>query len=254
MSKLKILILEDDVIQSAALKRMITNMGYEVVGTAVSGERALQIFRETAPDIAILDINVKGNMDGIELGKIINQERKIPIIYLTAYPSAYERAKMTHPSAFFSKPYNEGDLSNAIDLAIHNSAKSMDNKDEEGGSGKAFPNIYFSQDSIWVKLKTGEPFFKLPIEAIIFLKASNVYLEIYTTKRPACFVLTLGLSDFVKHATYPQLIQTHRSYVVNVKYIEQFTNTVLTVKNTQEKEIPVSSTYLQTVLSALKNV
>jgi two-component system, response regulator PdtaR len=254
MSKLKILLLEDDPIQATALGTMFTNNGYAVAGIANAGEKALKIFREQQPDLAVLDINVKGSFTGIDIAKIINQERRIPIVFVTAYPEKFDDAKSTFPAAFIGKPYNERDLINAVDLAVNNffttNNKEKQAENIENTQSKDPSNILFSQDSLWIKPYIGEPFQKVLVDDIMWIEADNVYIDIHTTLKPTPFKLTLGFSDFIKKAHYSAFVQVHRSYCVNIKYVEKFDSTRLFLKN--EVVIPISKTYLQNVLMLLK--
>ena len=250
MSNVKILLLEDDILSAESLKCMLEDAGYQVVGVTASGDRAIELFQATDPDLIILDIRVKGAIDGVEVGRRINAIRPVPVIFLTAYAEEfYEQAKIVHPAAFFSKPYNERDLVNAIDLALHNFMN--DNKDDSIDKKVVtqLPNIYFAPDCIWIKSKSGHPFFRLAISDILWIKAENVYVDIYTTHRDAPFTLTLGLSDFVKHSAYEDLVQIHRSYIVNVQQVTGFSTTKIIIQDGQE--IPVSKSHQEKTMQAL---
>lgn len=249
MTKTKLLILEDDILQSAALADMLSDFGYEVVGTAVSGEQALQIFKEKMPDIVLLDIVVEGNMDGIEVGKVMRQIRPTPLIYLTAYAEKFEGAKTTYPAAFFTKPYNERDLLNAIDLAVWIFIEQYKNGDEKPAEIPSFSNIYFSTDCLWLKTKNSGPFERLPVSEILFIKSANIYVDIYAQTKPSPYTLTLGISEFAGYSSYPELAQTHRCYIANVDHVTRFTPTKATVAGIHE--IPVSKTYLDSFRAAL---
>ena len=85
MLKIKILIVEDEIITAKALKQRLENMNHSVVGIVGNGEDAIQKAGETSPDIILMDIVLKGNMDGIETAKKIMNIYNIPIIYLTSY-------------------------------------------------------------------------------------------------------------------------------------------------------------------------
>jgi CheY-like chemotaxis protein len=91
----------------------LSNLGYEVTGILPRGEEAIVHVDENKPDIVLLDINLKGKFDGIETALQIHKLANIPIIYLTANSdeATFNRAKVTKPYAFISKPYKQPDLS-----------------------------------------------------------------------------------------------------------------------------------------------
>lgn len=243
MEKITVLILEDEPLVAASLAASLQQFGYSVVGTAANGEKALQLFRDTNPDLAILDIQIKGSMNGVEVGKAMLQIRKTPLIYLTAHEEYFDEAKFTGPVAFFSKPYNERDLLNTIDLAVHNlNLGSKPEKREE-----RLPNLAFSKNCLWIK--RGDAFFKLPIADILWIKADNVYLEFHTKNKGLPYVLTLGMTEFMRHAKYKSLAQVHRSYIVNLAHVTQYTSSKMIVADKQE--IALGNTYAQTALAAL---
>ena len=104
--KFRILIVEDDMIIAANLSLQLTKLGYEVTGIESRGEEALYHAQANGPDIVLMDVNLKGEWDGIETVRRIQETRDIPIVYLTANndENTFLRAKSTHPHAFISIP------------------------------------------------------------------------------------------------------------------------------------------------------
>lgn len=119
MTDFRIFIVEDEVIVANDLKETLISLGYSVVGTAKSGETALQNVTETKPDLVLMDIHLSGNMDGVQAAAEIHRISDIPIIYLTAYAdkALLERAKLTEPYGYLVKPYDERELQSAIEMA-----------------------------------------------------------------------------------------------------------------------------------------
>lgn len=117
----KILIVEDDAIFSMDIIRKLELWGYEVLPVAVSGEEAIILVREQTPDIILMDITLKGDMDGIDTAKIINRESRIPIIYVTAHSdkNTVKRALSTNPAGYMVKPVNHKDLRYNLELAVY---------------------------------------------------------------------------------------------------------------------------------------
>lgn len=116
-----ILICEDEALLAKDMEHSVRGMGYEVVGPVGTGEAAIQLCRENRPDLVLMDIKLKGEMDGIEAAGEIRKSADIPVIYITAYSMAelMDRIKSTKPYGYLTKPVNVPELSNAINLAIY---------------------------------------------------------------------------------------------------------------------------------------
>ena len=117
----KVLIVEDERILAIGMKRKLENAGYTVTGTASSGEEAIENVKKTSPDLVLMDIVLKGDMDGIEAAQQIINLYNIPIIYLTAYADEeiLERAMITEPYGYLLKPFNLNELKANIKMALY---------------------------------------------------------------------------------------------------------------------------------------
>lgn len=117
----RILIVEDDALIGTDLRRTLCKLGYEVMPVISSGENAVQHAIEKQPDLLLMDINLSGEMDGIEAAAQIHQYVAIPIIYLSAYSSEklVERAKLTEPFSYLLKPFRERELQIAVEMALY---------------------------------------------------------------------------------------------------------------------------------------
>jgi len=116
MNKKKIYILEDEIITQRVLKQTLEDLNYDVCGAATNAETALQDIALLKPDIAILDIRVKGKRTGVWLGN----QLEIPFIYLTAFSDleTIKEAINTKPISYLRKPFNNKDLYIAVELAL----------------------------------------------------------------------------------------------------------------------------------------
>ncbi|MEN8122490.1 MAG: response regulator, partial [Bacteroidota bacterium] len=120
--KIKILVVEDNVITLDELEYLLVEMGYEVE-TAVSGDEGIKKADSFNPDIILSDINLGDGIDGVETINHINQTQNIPVIYITAYDddSTLNRARITEPYAYIIKPVQKRKLSIAISVALYKS-------------------------------------------------------------------------------------------------------------------------------------
>ncbi|HHV25176.1 MAG TPA: response regulator [Methanosarcina sp.] len=121
MTEGRILIVEDEHIVAMGIKRMLKSLGYTVTGVASSGEDAISKAESTFPDVVLMDIMLKGDMDGVEAAREIRDKFDVPVVYLTAYSDSkiLERAKRTEPFGYIIKPFDEKDLHSSIEVALH---------------------------------------------------------------------------------------------------------------------------------------
>jgi signal transduction histidine kinase len=119
--KSKILIVEDEAIEAMVFKKSLKSFGYDVVGVVDTGEDAIRKVAESKPDLVLMDIVLKGNMDGIEAATHLKKDYDISVLYLTAHPeeSVVNRAKLTSPYGYIIKPVNKTELKYIIDLALY---------------------------------------------------------------------------------------------------------------------------------------
>ena len=120
MSSARIMVVEDEGIVALDIRNKLKRMGYSVAGIANSGEDAVLLAITTEPDLVLMDIRLKGEMDGIEAAKRIRKHRGTPIIYLTAYADAAtrRRADATQPKAYLLKPFDDLELNSVIQKAL----------------------------------------------------------------------------------------------------------------------------------------
>lgn len=118
----KILIVEDESIIVKSLENRLLKAGYNVVGNASSGNEAVQMAKQYSPDLILMDINLDGEMTGIEAATEINKFLNIPIIYLTSYSDdhTFQKAKITNPFAYLHKPFDGEQLQRVLDLTLIN--------------------------------------------------------------------------------------------------------------------------------------
>ncbi len=117
----KVLIVEDEGIVALSIRETLKKLGYVVTGICATGEDAIQKTGETLPDVVLMDIHLKGDMDGISATEKISGMYDIPVIYLTAYTDdeTLNRAMKTRPHSYLVKPFNERELYSNIEFAIY---------------------------------------------------------------------------------------------------------------------------------------
>ncbi len=119
-NRARVLIVEDDLLLSMVEERLIKNLGYNVIGQVRSGSEAIEKASELNPDVIVMDISLKGDMDGIETMEVIRRNSEVPVIYLSGSSDRYdyERAKKTNFTGYLVKPVSSGDLKKPFEKAV----------------------------------------------------------------------------------------------------------------------------------------
>jgi DNA-binding NarL/FixJ family response regulator len=116
----KIFIVEDEAIIAAEIQSILERLGYQVIGKARNGDKALDMLASSQPNLALLDITIKGSLNGIDLAKIIREKYKFPYVFLTSHSdiNTLNQVKETLPYGYIVKPFTESDLRSAIEIAL----------------------------------------------------------------------------------------------------------------------------------------
>ncbi len=239
---LKILIVEDEMIIAANLAMQLENIGYEILGIIPRGEDAINAIKTDKPDLVLMDINLKGELDGIETAIRMQLEGPMPIIYLTANTddAHFARAKSTNPYAFLSKPFKKLDLKHAIELA---GEKILTEKSKPPTNVEKF----VLNDRIFVR--HNEVMVKIIIEDIYYLEADRNYCQVYTKGNTYLLVNTLkNMEDKLPSQHFQRV---HRSYIVNIKQINEVALNHLTVDKTI---LPLSKELRKDLLNRLNMI
>lgn len=128
LAKKRILVVEDEYLVAHDISHMLLDLGYEVAGVVSTAEAAMAAVRKQPPDMVLLDIVLKGAIDGVAVAKLIKEESPIPIIFLTAHADemTLSRAKFTDPLGYLLKPFEFRELKTAVELAFFKHAKERD--------------------------------------------------------------------------------------------------------------------------------
>jgi two-component system, response regulator PdtaR len=121
MTGASVLIVEDDDILARVEDWRLKNLGYMISGRAATGAEAMEVVINKRPDVVLMDINIRGTMDGIETAQMIKKGYNIPVVYMSSHPddATVERAKATRPEGFIVKPFHDADLRVALELAVN---------------------------------------------------------------------------------------------------------------------------------------
>lgn len=242
--KIKILIVEDELVIGANVSLQLKELGYEVIGLVSRGEEALEHITNNPPDILLLDINLKGNLDGIETAKKMQESQNIPVIYLTANSddANFNRAKKTHPYGFISKPYKKLDLQRTIELTLSQIASN-------GETNNTLQNLdsLILSDSIFVRHLNS--MVKVDINDILYIEAERNYCRIYSKSKE--YLLVMTLKDMNKKLPSKHFLRVHRSFIVNIAQINEVATSHIVIG---KKAIPISKSLKDELLNRLQTI
>ena len=248
MRTLKILIVENELLIAEDAAQRIRNLGYSVSGIAASAEEVWQSMAQDLPDIILMDIDIDGSIDGIILASQIHKKHSIPVIYLTELndPRTANRIQNEHHAVFMNKPFNDFVLSNNIELVVKNHLDFP----ESGSDFEPLENAIFVKESGGVGRRI-----KLEFSNICYVKASRSYSEIYVRNKDRKGGLTrydpaVSMSEVFK-ALSGEFLQVHRSYVVNLNYLEALYEDDIIVFG---EAIPIGPSYKAEVKRRLKMI
>ena len=248
---IKILVIEDEMIIGAKISMQLTTLGYEVTGILPRGEEAVIHVAENKPDIIILDIHLKGKLDGIETALQIQKQLDIPIIYLTANSdeATFNRAKASRPYAFISKPYKQLDLQRAIELTIsrmaENETGSRSEEIADGNPGDERPFIL--SDRIFVRHRG--KMVKIIVADILYIEADRNYSRIFTKNKE--FLLCITLKTIEEKLSERIFLRTHRSYIINLAHIDEVAEDHVIIA---QKAIPLSAGLKEQLLERIQTL
>ncbi|GAB2566672.1 LytR/AlgR family response regulator transcription factor [Spirosoma areae] len=241
---IKLLIVEDDMLIAAKTSLQLTRLGYEVTAIVPRGEEAIRQAAENRPDIILLDIHLKGTLDGIETAHQLNQLAPIPIIYVTANSdeATFNRARETRPYAFITKPIRSLDLQRAIELTISRMA------DEHHATADPAPDAPFVlSDRIFVRHR--EKIVKIFIADILYVEADRNYCHLYTADKKYLLTTTLKVMEDKLPVNY--FVRVHRSYLANLTQVDEVGEGHIGIGG---KTIPLSHLLREALLKRIQTI
>lgn len=242
---MKVLAVEDDPILADAIDIFLRDLEYEVVDVVDNSEDFLNTWAATKPDIVLLDINIDGRFDGIEVAQIINKsDNPIPIIFITSLEDeeTFARAKNLSPFAYIIKPFEEMTLQRTIELAVYKYI----NNTWEIPEKVAWNNDLATSQHFFVKV--GQSLKKIKVEDILYIKVEDKYskVQLYNTT----YDVRMSLKELASKLPASDFERIHRNYIVNIAHIEDIMlkEFALLIKN---EKLPISQTYKDKLLKKL---
>ena len=213
MPKLKAFIVEDEPLYADQLEILLKEAGYWHIGTADNAADAYEMVSAVRPDFMLVDVNIKGSIDGIELvNKLLHFDPELLIIFVTSYQDerTFKRASKTAPVAFLPKPIDEEQILRTLELLIHKIA--IKTKDEPlANNVESFTNRS-------VFLKSNYALVKVKLTDIQFIEVKNRDCIIHSN--PHIYTIRRSLSELEEKLPKGLLTKVHRSFLVNLSYMD----------------------------------
>lgn len=250
MPKTNVLVVEDESIVSKDIQHSLKKLGYNVVGAAATGDRALEIARDEKPDIVLMDIMLKGDMNGIEAAGIMKAELGIPVIFLTAYAddSTLSKAKVTEPYGYIIKPFKEVDLHTTIEMALYKHNK---NKEVEKERDLLYSLVENKDSKEFIFVKANSRLVKLNTKDIYYVEALKDYVVINTLD--SRYTIHSTMKDIEKKLPSDQFTRVHRSYIVRLDKISAIEYPNLHLEK-DKKIIPIGGSYRDDLVNKINLV
>lgn len=235
---IKVLIVEDEMLVAEDIATDLRDFGFEVVETLISGDECLLRLDELNPDVVIMDLLIKGSIDGIETARRMNENRTIPVIYLTASSDkkTVERVLQTYPAPFISKPYNRNDLMVAIEVAFAAFNRKTGHKNKV-------------PDTHTVFIKSGHQYRKINLDSILYIEASGSYTKVHTANDT--YLVSYNLSHVENIVGQQKFKRIHRSYIINTDHITAIETGSVILNNLA---LPVSKAYYRDLMTCFKKL
>jgi DNA-binding LytR/AlgR family response regulator len=242
---MKLLIVEDEPLYANQLEMLVEQMGYTLAGSYDNAFDALDCFHREQPDFLLLDINLSGDVDGIQLAERVNKIRPTPTVFITSRHDndTFEQVQKTDPVAYLLKPFDSLQLQRTIELAVA--------KMTTGDSSGTFEQSdLVVQDCLFIKVR--QKLEKVHFDDILFLEADDRYSILYTTGGNK-FAIRMPLGDLEKRLPSSRFARTHRSFLIQLKWMQSvdLQDMIIHIK---DRHVPLSKGYRDDLLKRLEQV
>ncbi len=235
--KKRIIIVEDEALIADHIEMLLSDEGYTVVAVLDNADDLFNVLSTQSVDLILLDINLQGSLDGVDIAHQVNKQYKVPIVFLTSNTDkkTIDRVKLTTPAGFIAKPYTIADLISNIEIALYRATEVI----------KPAITQEVSEKSIFIKDKS--TLVKLMYADIAYAEAMDNYSVIFTDEKK--YIVPHTLKSLAELLEPEGFVKTHRSFLVNAKKISAIHPKAVQVGT---KEIPLSENFRSTIISLFK--
>ncbi len=219
-----ILIVEDEVIIADDLTLSLEQAGYKVVSHVDNAHDAISEIQSKAVDLILLDINIKGPKDGVDIARQVKEQYNIPFIFITSYvdDSTLRKVEQVNPAAYIVKPYREEEVLMNVRLALKK--KNLEKKETKK------QKIFVREGGLLKPVKA---------EVIAYAKGEDNYTRLVTEGKKE-YVLSHTLKSVEEKLPADLFCRVHKSFIINIDYIELIEGNSIQIAN---QSIPIGKTY-----------
>jgi DNA-binding LytR/AlgR family response regulator len=249
MAKYRILVVEDELIVSKDIQQSLIKLGYEIAGASKTAEDALEKAKAEMPDLILMDIMLKGEMNGIEAADIIKKELGIPVIFLTAYAdeNTINKAKKSEPYGYLIKPFKDVELQTTIEIVLYRAEKERESKKENDMLLK-LADKQPTENKAEIFFKSKNKLVKVILNEITYIEAHKDYVSINTNKEKHTILATMAQIE--QYFENTNICRAHRSFFININKINSLDSNFLKLEGA-EKLVPIGSNYKEDLMSKL---
>ncbi|HZY79292.1 MAG TPA: response regulator [Cyclobacteriaceae bacterium] len=235
MTKIRVLIVEDNSMVAEAIVVALKKNQLDPVRICESGEDAIKVFKSEEIDLVLMDIVLAGAMDGISTAQVLREYRPVPVVYLTDHSGRelVERAKKTYPAGYLGKPFNEAELVRTIEIAFNNFQ-----------SQRGLPPPL--REYVYVRTEN-QGFVRIAYKEILYLEAARSYCKVVTDT--ATYLLCSSMNQVQENLSNNDFIRIHRSHVVNSKRVTRLEGNILFI---DDKQLDMGREFRDDLLGSLK--
>jgi DNA-binding LytR/AlgR family response regulator len=245
---LEILIVEDNLVVVDSVVRMLSKLGYDKVKSVTDYNAAVKILSLKKTHLVLIDILLSGEETGIELGGYIRENINIPFIFITSNSdraTVADAMKVT-PNGYLIKPFEKEDLFTAIEIALFNFREQLLTSKEPNVLDSETDTTAILSDSIFIKKQ--HIYHRISFSEILYIKADNVYLEVYTTDK--IFVVRSSLKEYYTKLPSKFFYKAHKSYIVNIEHINSINAKDVIIG---QKKIPITKDFKDFLIKTMNS-
>ncbi len=239
------MIVEDEGLMADKMEMQIDKLGHDLFTVVDNSDDALEALQKEQPDLILMDVNIEGEYDGIELTDMIHQQWPIPVLFITSLhdDATFRRISRTNPVGYVLKPFSDAQLKHSIDLVL----KQLTLAKQEEETSYVMEEIPKETEE-YIFIKKRNQLDKVKIVDIFYIEADGRYSQIYTIDNK--YLIRLSLKELSNRLNPNSFLQTHRSFVVNIERIKKvdLEGDTIVLEN---RHIPISRRERQNVLDRL---
>ena len=248
MKEERILIVEDDPSIAENIQEILELLDFVNIDIANSANQCIKTIKKNRPDLVFMDIKLKGDKDGIELGEIIHQMFDVPLVFVTSYsdPTIIERAKRINPAGFIVKPFNTNDIHAIVEIVLYN--KRTKPAAEAVAVKAVSESPFLVNDAVFIKADNA--FERVSYDDIYYIEANGNMVTIFTKNRD--FHIRKSMKEIEDILPSTLFLRVQKSFIVHLGQIESFNTKEINLK--QGSIVQVGRQYYNSFLAKLNTI